>query len=218
MDIGFDNTIALISPESEEEVITSLLIGQPGSGKTYWIKQIIKYMMKDTPDRKIYFVGKTVAQYSDIAGEFTNVFRYRSLVANMIPLEHASDAIIVLDDLSTADSKKCYDLIEIARNHKCDIFHLCHHLRYIDNAVFSLYNLFVVFNNSINLAFDRMYKHALNIHGEKKEIYDFYKNIHKHKYWKFVVNKSHTFLPYFCIDENEDVIVDKNTEFSDRWT
>jgi Cdc6-like AAA superfamily ATPase len=217
LQINMQNTVKLLESADTENIYqVALLLGEPGSGKSQWIKRILDTLITQDPNRAIYIVGPTVKQYSAIAtdyGDIPIVTRYQSLTPHISSLRAATDAICIYDDLNKEDSKLLAELLETARNSRNTIFHLVHHLEYIPNSSFSLYNLYCIFKTSHALVFSRLWKHILNSYGEKADVQRFYNRIKREQFSKFIVNRSQPHLPYFILDAQDNMDVDEASEF-----
>jgi Cdc6-like AAA superfamily ATPase len=215
--INLENTVKLLESEDTENIYqVALILGEPGSGKSQWIKKLLDTLLSQEPSRAIYIIGPTVDQYSDIAynyGELPIVTRLKSLTANLSIVRAATDAICIYDDLNKEDSKNLAELLETARNCRNTVYHLVHHLEYVPNSSYSLYNLYVVFKTSHSLVFKRLWNHVLSNYGAKADVHRFYEQIKSMRFGKFVVNRSQRNLPYFILDKYDNMLVDKSSEF-----
>jgi hypothetical protein len=217
--VNMENTVKLLESDRESIYQAALLLGGKGVGKSAWVKRILHTLITQDPDRSIYIVGPTVKQYNDIANNYNQipiVTRYSSLTAHLSSIRTVTDSIIIYDDLNKEDSLQLAELLETTRNKRNTVFNLVHHLEYISNATFSLYNLFVVFKTTHALVFSRLWKHVLSDYGEKATIERFYSRIKREPYAKFVVNCSQPDLPYFLLDAQDNMEVSPDSEFQSK--
>jgi Cdc6-like AAA superfamily ATPase len=214
---NLENTVKLLESEDTDNIFqVALVLGEPGSGKSQWIKKILDTLLRQDPNRAIYIVGPTVDQYSDIAynyGEIPIVTRLKSLTPHLDIMRAVTDSICIYDDLDKEDMKAATQLMETARNSRNTVYNLVHHLESINNAAFSIYNLFIIFKTAHALVFNRLYKQVLSDYGRKRDIEMFYNMIKKKQYYKFVLNRSQPNLPYFLLSGTDDMHVDPASEY-----
>jgi GTPase SAR1 family protein len=209
----------------------ALVIGVAGSGKSHYISELVKHHIDNQIKPSIFIVAPTVKQYQPLLDYCQDVAKKReagkpgfvmgtemtllnSIESAGLMLKSAEDSLIIFDDISKPASLA--PILEVSRNNRNTVYNLTKSIDLIKPAMFSEYNLFVVFRNSHSLVLSRLYKNFLSDLNSKENVQEFYKHIKQNqfKYSKFIININNPRkIMYFLLDADNQLYTDPSLQF-----
>lgn len=127
-------------PVKEKERSTSLIAGEAGAGKSYYVREYAKYYNKMLPKNPIYLIS--YLQYDETLDDYDEIKRINAFTPEFldevmsIDLEEFRDSFIIFDDVDSITNKhvkaKIYGflakLLRIGRHHNISVSYVGHEL------------------------------------------------------------------------------------------